>query len=579
MTITKEIKEEIKEFGVVMSMSIALLLFSMIFVFYIVRNYVDVNSFLSGKFGDRIVYLYLPPENLQRVKKIGLENNYNKNIEYISSIKNYKIVKITTLQNIDPQIPILLIDNFLLTDNQKYLLKEYLKNGGSIIFNFNVDKTFLQEITGLENVGYIKRDKDNIFYLVQKLLSPISIPDAKRLDIVLYDEIPIFTGKEPILEWTNWAMNDTIYDQYTSLPNGAVWSGKYKKGMWIYFSFPMYAFSSIKEQKTEYKYLFESMIDFAYNRHKVVKYPYLDSDKMIFISEDTEFRFENLQRFSDTIKQFDVNATAFCVGKLAEKNQNIVKKAGEYIEIASHSYSHTDLLNASRDKLDIEIRLNKILLHNISNQKISGFRPPREQTNKRLREVLKDSGFEYVLEKNLGQLLPKYDDNLVILPRIGTDDYAYLIQLDWNSTKIVDRIVKEMNFITSLNAIYTLSTHTHLFSYKSNIKILKSALSEFNKTSIPILAGKEIVDKIETQKKILIESSLTDANVLVNIKNNNSFSVKNFTFRVYADIKDTTSDFMNIKSKIVKRGENYVDVRVELLPKFAEITLFLKLNK
>jgi len=580
MTITTEFKEDLKEFSVVMGMSVGLLLFSMVFVFYIVRNYVNVNSILGGNFGDKQIYLYLPKDNLKMVKQIGLEKNYDRNIKYVESIKDYKVVKIDNLKNIDTKIPILLIDNFILSKDEKYMLKQYLKKGGSLIFNFNIDKIFLKEITGLKNEGYIKRDKDNTFYLVQKLLSPISIPKAKRLDIVLYDKIPIFSGKKPLLEWTNWAVNDSIYNENgEKLPNGAVWAGKYGKGNWIYFSFPLYSFSSVEVQKKEYKTLFQNMINFAYNRFKIVKYPYLDSNRMIFISEDTEFRFENLKRFNEVIKNFEINATAFCVGKLAEKNQKIVKEAGKYIEIASHSYSHTDLLNVDRNKLDIETRLNRILLQKLSNQQITGFRPPREQTNTKLRKFLKESGFEYVLEKNLGQLTPKYDENLMILPRIGTDDYAYLIQLDWDREKIIKRIIEEMNFITSLNAIYTLSTHTHLFSYKSNINILKQVLKEFKKTHIPILAGKQIRDKIVATNKIKLKASLTEANILLNIKNENFFDVTNFTFRVYGDIEKVSSDFVNIKTEIIKRGDNFVDIKIKKLPKFADITLFLKLKK
>jgi len=577
MVISKEIKDDIKEFSIVMSFTISLLALALMFVFFIVRNYVDVNSMFNV--GKNSIYIYLPKENFKRIQEIGLEKSYQDNLNYIKSIKKYNFIEIDNLKNINPNTPLLLIDNFVLSENEKYNLKEYIKNGGSIIFNFNVDKKFLKEITGLKNTGYIKREKGNIFYLVQKLLSPIQIPQAKRLDIVLYDSIPIFSGKTPFLEWSNWAINDGIYDKENNfLDNGAVWAGKYYKGNWLYFSFPLYAFSSVKTQQKEYKSLFISMLDYAYNRYSVVKYPYLDSDKMIFISEDTEFRFENLKSFSEVIKSFDINATAFCVGKLAEKHPKLVKEAAKYLEIASHSYSHTDLLNASSDKLDVEVRLNKILLQNLSHQKVIGFRPPREQTNKKLREALKEAGFKYVLEKNLGQLKPKFDENLMILPRIGTDDYAYLIQLDWNKKKIINRIVFEMNFITNLNAIYTLSTHTHLFSYKSNIEILKSALKEFNKTDIPMLSGGEIYQKIDKVKNIELKISKTEVNILVNIKNNNPENIKNFTFRVYGDIKKVSSDFVNIKANIIKKGDNFVDIQIENISKFAEFNLFLGLQ-
>jgi len=583
MTISKEIKDDLKEFSVVMSMSVGLLVFALVFVFFIVRNYVDVNSILGGNISGKQVYLYLPNDNLKRVQEIGLEKNYRKNIKFIKeTLKGYKVIEIESLKNIKPKIPILLIDNFVLSKDAKYRLKNYLKDGGRLIFNFGVDKRFVETITGMKLQGYIKKDKGNTFFLISKILSPIKIENSKRLDVVLYDKIPIFSGKNPDLEWVNWAINDGIYDKDgKSLPNGAVWSGKYGKGEWVYFSFPLYSFNSVKGAIQDYKKLFKNMVDFVFYGYKIVKYPYLDNKKMLFISEDTEFKFKNLAHFTKVIHKLDVNATAFCVGKLAEKYPKIVKESAKYIEIASHSYSHTPLLEASRDKLDVEIRLNKILLHNLSNQTIYGFRPPREEVNKKLTTFLANSGFKYVLTKNLGQLEVKYDEkDLMLIPRLGTDDYAYLIRLDWDKKQIIDRIMYEMNFITNLNGIYTLSTHTHLFSYGSNIDITKKVIQKFKKTGIPILSGKNIMDRVLEAKNIEIKSTLTTSNILVTIKNNNHKMVKNFTFRVYGKtISKVGSDFINIEGKIIKRGLDFVDIRVKELPKFADVSLFLKLEK
>jgi len=581
MTITKELKEDIKEFSVVLGLSVSLLLLSLVLVIFIMKNYVDVNSILVGNFKGKQIYLFLPPEDLKKVRELGIEKNYKDNIAYIKKVlPSYKIKEITTLDNIDPRYPLLVIDNFVLTDVQKTELKQYVAEGGRIIFNFNVSSDFREDLTGLITQGYIRKDKTHTFFLVSSLMSPIQIENAKRLDIVLYDSIPLLEGKKPYLQWSNWAMNKGLYDdEGNPLANGALWSGRYKKGLWIYFSFPLYAFRAVDSQKDYYNKLFKDMVDYAYYNFKVVKYPYLDNDKMIFISEDTEYRFSNLNNFANSMKKLDVNATAFCVGKLAEQNKTLMLKVGSMpnIEIASHSYSHTDLLKASPKKLNIEIKLNRILLHNLSHQMIVGFRPPREQTNENLREALRRSGFKYVLEKNIGQLDVKMDQDLMIIPRLGTDDYAYLVKLAWNKDKIIKNAIKEMKFITGLNAIYTLSTHTHLLSYGSNIKILETIVKEFKKQNIPILKGKDINQKIIESKNIVLKSFSTIDNIVVHVTNNNNKVIKNFTFRVYTkDVKKVSTDFLNIDAYIYKKTNEYIDIRIKKLPVYADLTVFLK---
>jgi peptidoglycan/xylan/chitin deacetylase (PgdA/CDA1 family) len=440
----------------------------------------------------------------------------------------------------------------------------------------------IEKITSLKKEGYMKRDKEHVLFVVPKLLSPISIPDGKRLEVVLYDKIPIFSGKKPYLEFVNWSMNEPIKGAGKFLPNGALWSGKYGKGAWIYFSFPFYSIDSTEVYKKDYHTLFNNMIDYLYNGVKAVAYPYINYDKMVFVSEDTEFKFTSLDQFINEAKKYDVNVTAFCVGFLAEKYPELMKRAGgiQNVEIGSHSYSHTSLLNGDKNKLLKEIDYNKKLLEKLTNRKVVGFRPPREEIDEKIYKMLGEYKYKYVMEKNIGQLNIKIHDGVITIPRIGTDDYEYLIELNWNKDKIISKIKQEAKFITSLNAIYTLSTHTHLMNYKSNIEILDNVLKSFKKEKYPILKGKDIAFLAKQRQNIETKIVQTQANFILKIKNKNYEDVKNLKIRVYlnknVNITGVVSELSKLKVKLIKyKNKNYVDVEIKKLRKDASFDLFL----
>lgn len=588
----------LNDWVIVVAMSILLLTTALALFLNVMQNYLNVNS-VFGSAGNKTIYLLKSQQTLTRLKEINVKTKpYIQNAKIIKKHLdkqgfNTKIISEKELFTLKSGDVLLLIDAISLSESSQESIANFVKNGGNLLFNFDsgfvdengkfTDTKMINKITSLKYEGLISRDKDNTFFLTSKLLSPIQVPKSKRLDMVLYDNIPIFSGKEPNAEFINWSMTQPIKQGNKVLPNGAIWSGKYGNGGWVYFSFPFYAMLNVNKQKKDYQYLFDSMINYLYYGFKAIKFPYLKYNKVVFISEDTEFKFQNLQQFAYLSKKYDINATAFCVGRLAEKYPALMKEVGKIktLEIGSHSYSHTNLLKASDTKLNIETNLNKKLLEKLTNKKVVGFRPPREQTDKKLLEALSKSHFTYLMAKNIGQLDINTSNGMATIPRIGTDDYAYLIQLDWDKDDILKNMIQEMEFVTQLNGIYTLSVHTHLMSYQSNITILKNFYRRLKKEKMPVLKGKDIVKLTMQRKNIDLSVTRSEVNFIVKIKNDNYVDVKNFTFRLYINknikVESVRTEFSGLEAKILPTStDDYIDVRVKKLKHNTNYNLFLK---
>jgi peptidoglycan/xylan/chitin deacetylase (PgdA/CDA1 family) len=589
-------KRNILEWLSVIGMSILLLTLALILFLNIDRNYMDIHS-VFGSVKEKI-YILESTNTKRRLKQVGVDpQNYSNNIKFLKSIlqkKGFEVVIIdeSNLDELTSNDILLVIDSIAISKNAQKEIISFVKNGGRLLFNFESGFTdekgnflgpkMIEEITSLKQVGYVRRDKDHTFFLVSKLLSPISIPNGKRLDVALYDQIPVFKGKEPYLKFVNWGMNEPIKDKNRFLPSGALWSGYYGKGGWVYFSFPFYALDSTASDSQYYHIMFDNVINYLYKGVKAVAYPYIHYKKMVFVSEDTEFKFKNLGRFANLAKKYDMNVTAFCVGRLAEKYPGLMKMVGSMknVEIASHSYSHTKLIDKTKKELIPEIELNKELLLKLSNQEVVGFRPPREEINKKMFEMLEKNHYQYILWNNFGQLDGKIENGLFIVPRIGTDDYGYLIKLDWDKDKIVSKIKEEAKFITDLNAIYSLSTHTHLMCYKSNISILEKAFKFFKKEKYPLLKGKDIVYLVKQRKNLKIEVVQTKANFILKIKNKNHNDVKNLKIRLFfskrVNITDIVSEFTGLKINLIKyKNKDYVDIEIKKLKNGTDYNLFL----
>jgi len=489
-------------------------------------------------------------------------------------------------------------DTYALSNFAKKNIKNFLKKGGTLIFNFRFgyfdeNRRFLQaslieEITKLKkSVDSIPKDKAVFF--ITKRISPIngsSIPF--RQDLVVYDALPIFhSNSVPDIVLTNWSITSTpmINNKYLSIyDDGIAWHGFYGKGKWFYFSFPTYVFLDMK--KKEFKKIFTNIVKFSNNLIYISSYPFLDKKSALFISEDTEYKYPYGYNFATLAKQHNINVTLFAVAKLANQYRNITKKIASYpnCEIGSHSYSHIRIMGAPLDVQKREIIYSKELLEEITGKKVYGFRPPREEIDDTMEKLMKQAGYIYVMEKSKPFLLPmKRKYGIITIPRLGTDDYTYLIDTDFNKSQILKHIILETKFLTALDGVYTLSVHTHLLSYKSNITVLDKYFSFLNQNkNLNPMKGKDIATKAILTQNIKFNYSVSTNDILsLNITNNNREKINNVTFRIYTPnikILDLTPQTLKYKIKIVDHNEQkrYYDIQLNKIPPKTTVTIYVK---
>ncbi|RLE65487.1 MAG: hypothetical protein DRJ38_03670 [Thermoprotei archaeon] len=108
---------------------------------------------------------------------------------------------------------------------------------------------------------------------------------------------------------------------------------------------------------------------------------------------------ENTGLILDVLQDYDVKATFFIVGELAENYPSLIRKILKHgHEIGFHTYHHTPLWDHSRERLEEEIRRFRKLMKENFNVGIYGFRAPLFSLNRKTSwaiEVLERENFLY----------------------------------------------------------------------------------------------------------------------------------------------------------------------------------------
>ncbi len=535
----------------------------------------------------------------QKVRKFA---DFLENIGYKTTL--LPLSKLPTLGENDVAF---VLDAQVLTPNNKKDIKQFIQNGGALFFNFLAGYTdehsaylgegFVESITGLKlsEKGFATFGEG--LSVTAKILSPFTAYEkgGKLLSVALYDKLPIYKSTQnnmPDIFATSFdqvspPVTKNRERRFNNDEAGVAWHGYFGKGKWVYSSLPSYSFYDIEKNKERYKKLLAGIIGFLENKVTVEPYPYIDQESAVFISEDTEYKFTNFKRFADLSQEYQVPVTAFIVANLAnlpehkEMMQQIAKNP--YVEFASHSTTHKKIVGESPSFILNETAGSKKLIDPLAPAPIKGFRPPREELNALMKKDLSTSGFTYILgaaDSYLYPIVDKEEAKLIYIARHGTDDYSYLVNLDWDQKEIGNLMKEEAAFVTGLNGIYTLSVHTHLFSYSSNIEIIRAFYEHLKKhPELKPLQGKDIVHRVVLSQNLRYETKISNNQLIVTIINDNTEEVKNLHLKLFKNPTVKISGGASSKGSSVTLFEKENAMMLDHIPAKSSVVVYLTLGE
>lgn len=579
--------------------------------FYLTQNYMSNNSILFQNGINKKIY-FLNSDTLYGMYQQNSMDyeEYQKRIKYLQKLstqEGYTTQNIYAkeLDNIPKNSILIAMDMMSLSSKEMQSIQTFVNKGGKLLFNFTSGfldpnlhyqkKNLVTMLTPLEldpKHNTISYDKNSSGFFTLRLLSTFakSLPNGRAYDLDIYDPLPLFITPKQLKAdayLTNWSQTNYMIANHQELnkkESGLLWHGNKGKGKWIYFSFPSYVF--LDRNAIAFVKLFKQMLKNLNEDIHIQTYPYLDSKNAVFVSEDTEYEFKSLKNFSALSKKYHFPATAFCVAQLAQKNPQIMQKAlqNKYLEIGSHSYSHKQIVGKDDATYKQETIGSKKLLDKLTHRSIVGFRPPREEIDDKLLTLLEKGGFKYVLNKGENRLKPYFLKDTLIIPRHGTDDYSYLVNLDWNASQVLSQMQHQSQVITDLNGIYTLSTHTHLMSYGPNIHIEENFYKFVNAhPAMRPMNGAMIVKRMQLLRQFSYEYKMTPEKVLITLSNNSIENLKNLklAIEVAPNIKllNTESELIGFKTNLEKQSKGTYTLTIKNIKPKSQVMVFINYEK
>jgi len=145
-------------------------------------------------------------------------------------------------------------------------------------------------------------------------------------------------------------------------------------------------------------------------------------------------------------------------------------------------------------------------------------------------------------------------------------------------------MIEELHTVVNLNGMYTLSVHTHLMTFGSNIKILDKFFAYINKQKeMHPMNGKMLSKRIKQKFKMDFSTQITQKKIIMSITNNNDDEVENMHYEIDVDptisLKNVESEIIGLKSNLTKLSDSKYLLVVKSLKAKSKVVLFLNYAK
>ena len=233
-------------------------------------------------------------------------------------------------------------------------------------------------------------------------------------------------------------------------------------------------------------------LEFWYNSEFLKKYLPPDGAGLPDLVE------ESLYPLLDLLSQYNIKATFFVLGRLAEKYPHLIKRIANLgHEVASHGYSHKTLRDLNEIEFEKEIKASCQIIYQIIGQKPLGFRAPNLSLNNQTKwalRILEKYNFKY--DSSLSPLSTSKIEGPIkeILPSLGgiyfrvfpLKIYLYLLKLTTKHRLPVLYLHPHelYNFVPELKSIPWLKKKIKFWGTKYSFKKFEKLLKEFNFVSI-----------------------------------------------------------------------------------------------
>jgi peptidoglycan/xylan/chitin deacetylase (PgdA/CDA1 family) len=195
------------------------------------------------------------------------------------------------------------------------------------------------------------------------------------------------------------------------------------------------------------------------------------------ITQDVEAGFANAAYALDSLKAARIRSTFFLTSNMAQQHSGLSHDLANNGEVGSHTENHR-LLGGLReaDQRD-RLRTTQRDLTDLLGLPVDGLRPPQEQFDLATMRAWLAAGGRYLFGANDSrsaspELLPIGKDTLVLIGRVGSDDFAAVAAAHGDVGGSANVLLAEYTRLRALGGLYALSYHSQLLASRQYVPAL-----------------------------------------------------------------------------------------------------------
>ena len=195
------------------------------------------------------------------------------------------------------------------------------------------------------------------------------------------------------------------------------------------------------------------------------------------IAQDVESGFANAQYALDSLRAAHIRSTFFLTSDLAERYSRLSHDLANGGEVGSHTENHRLLGGLPLSDQENRLKTTQHDLTHLLGLPVDGLRPPQEQFDVATMRGWLAAGGRYLFGANDSrsaspELLPIERDTLVLIGRVGSDDFAAAAAAHNDVTGTAKVFLDEYDRVRALGGLYALSYHSQLLATRGLVPAL-----------------------------------------------------------------------------------------------------------
>lgn len=256
------------------------------------------------------------------------------------------------------------------------------------------------------------------------------------------------------------------------------------------------------------------------------------------IAQDVEAGFPNAGHALDSLQAAHVRSTYFLTSDIARQYSRLSHDLAGAGEVGSHTENHRLLGGLPEsDQLD-RLETSQRDLMSMFGLPAAGLRPPQEQFDAATMSAWLAAGGRYLFGANDSrsaspELLRIGRDTLVLIGRVGSDDFAAVAAAHGDVTQTGNLLLGEYARLRSLGGLYALSYHSQLLATPQLVPALARVARTIARDSAIWLATTgEIADWWRARAQLDARVTVHNGGFVVTVRNRGERLVSNAVVRV-----------------------------------------------